>query len=72
MEQWLRDALAEEIGYTICPLTVETYTICDGICEECQINKDFIKSFDTDLEDDFWKEQERLRKEEEIMRRLED
>lgn len=56
MEQWLRDALAEEMGYTICPLTVETYTICDGICEECQINKDFIKSFDTDLEDDFWKE----------------
>ena len=29
MEQWLRDTLAEEQGYIICPLAPETYTICN-------------------------------------------
>ena len=45
MEQWLRDALAEEMGYVICPLTTETYTICDEKCEECEIHKEFVNSF---------------------------
>ena len=41
MEQWLRDAIAEEQGYTICPLQVETYTICDENCEKCKEYIDF-------------------------------
>ena len=45
MEQWLRDALAEEQGYIICPLRVETYTICDKKCEKCQDYIDFKESF---------------------------
>ena len=41
MEQWLRDALAEEMGYIICPLAPETYTICNEECEKCEYMKDF-------------------------------
>ena len=41
MEQWLRDALAEEQGYIICPLAPETYTICDEKCEKCEYNIKF-------------------------------
>lgn len=36
MEQWLRDEIAKEQGYTICPLRIETYTMCDQKCEECE------------------------------------
>ena len=41
MEQWLKDALAEEQGYIICPLAPETYTICNEECEKCEYMKDF-------------------------------
>ncbi len=41
MEQWLRDALAEEQGYIICPLATETYIHCDEKCESCQLYIDF-------------------------------
>ena len=44
MEQWLRDALAEEQGYIICPLDPETYTICDEKCESCEYYKDFLEA----------------------------
>lgn len=43
MEQWLRDALAEEMGYIICPIRFEEYTICDEKCDCCQDYIDFIK-----------------------------
>lgn len=46
MEQWLRDALAEEQGYIICPLVPETYTICNEKCEECEYQKEFIKALE--------------------------
>lgn len=41
MEQWLRDELAKEQGYTICPLVPETYILCDNKCEECEYNIEF-------------------------------
>ena len=44
MEQWIRDALAEEMEYIICPLAGETYTICDEKCEECEYYKDFMEA----------------------------
>lgn len=44
MEQWLRDALAEEQGYTICPLAFETYTLCDNKCDDCEYYIDFIEA----------------------------
>ena len=44
MEQWLRDALAEEQGYIICPLAPETYTICNEKCEECEYMIDFMEA----------------------------
>lgn len=43
MEQWLRDALAEEQEYTICPLHYETYIHCDNKCESCPLYIDFKK-----------------------------
>jgi len=46
MEQWLRDALAEEMGYTICPIRVETYTMCDNDCENCEDYIDFKKALE--------------------------
>lgn len=46
MEQWLRDALAEEQGYVICPLRFETYTICDQKCEKCKDYIDFKESLE--------------------------
>lgn len=46
MEQWLRDALAEEQGYTICPLVPEAYTLCDNKCEECEYEKEFIEALE--------------------------
>lgn len=42
MEQWLRDALAEEQGYIICPLVVGTYIHCDEKCDDCEYYKDFV------------------------------
>ena len=44
MEQWLRDALAEEQGYIICPLAPETYTIFNERCEECEYYIEFEKA----------------------------
>ena len=44
MEQWLRDALAEEQGYTICPLVPESYIHCNEKCDECKYNLDFIEA----------------------------
>lgn len=44
MEQWLKDALAEELGYIICPLRYETYTICNEDCENCEDYIDFIEA----------------------------
>lgn len=41
MEQWLRDALAEEMGYIICPLCCPSYVFCDEDCEKCEYMKDF-------------------------------
>lgn len=41
MEQWLRDALAEEQGYIICPLAPETYIICYDKCEDCEYYIEF-------------------------------
>lgn len=46
MEQWLRDALAEEQGYIICPLRVESYTICDENCEKCEDYIEFKKALE--------------------------
>lgn len=46
MEQWLRDALAEEQGYVICPLAFETYTHCDEKCESCALYIDFKESLE--------------------------
>lgn len=46
MEQWLRDALAEEQGYIICPIRYETYTICDEDCEHCEDYIDFKKGLE--------------------------
>lgn len=44
MEQWLRDEIAREEGYTICPLSYETYTYCDNNCKKCELYIDFIKA----------------------------
>lgn len=41
MEQWLRDVLAEEQGYVICPLVLGQYIHCDEKCEKCEYYKDF-------------------------------
>lgn len=41
MEQWLRDALAEEQGYIICPLAIDGYIHCDEKCENCELYIDF-------------------------------
>ena len=46
MEQWLRDALAEEQGYVICPLAFETYIHCDEKCDDCDLYKDFKESLE--------------------------
>lgn len=46
MEQWLRDALAEEQGYIICPLAVETYIHCDEKCNNCDYYIDFMKGIE--------------------------
>lgn len=51
MEQWLKDALAEEQGYTICPLTAETYTICDNNCKNCEYYIDFVKGLEERKDD---------------------
>ena len=44
MEQWLRDELAKEQGYTICPLVCDTYIHCDNKCEFCDYYIDFLNS----------------------------
>lgn len=54
MEQWLRDALAEEQGYIICPLAPETYTICDEKCEECEYNIEFEKALEERRKEEVW------------------
>lgn len=46
MEQWLRDGLAEEQGYIICPLRFETYTICNKNCEKCEDYIEFKKALE--------------------------
>lgn len=38
-----RDELAEEMGYTICPLHYETYIFCDNKCDNCELYKDFLE-----------------------------
>lgn len=38
-----RDELAEDMGYTICPLHYETYIHCDNKCEGCELYKDFLE-----------------------------
>lgn len=43
MEQWLRDALAEEMGYIICPISFPEYQHCDEKCLECDTYKEFTK-----------------------------
>ena len=45
MEQWLRDALAEEQGYVICPIR-NGYTHCDENCEKCEDYIEFIKGLE--------------------------
>lgn len=52
MEQWLRDALAEEQGYIICPITFESYTICDEDCEHCEDYIDFKKGLEETYKED--------------------
>ena len=42
----IRDILAEEQGYVICPLAFETYTHCDEKCESCDLYNDFKKSLE--------------------------
>lgn len=54
MEQWLRDALAEEQGYIICPLVADSYIHCDEKCNKCKYYIDFMKGI---------KEHERNKKE---------
>lgn len=49
MEQWLRDALAEEQGYVICPLVPYQYIQCDEKCDKCEYHIDF---------ENYWKERE--------------
>lgn len=46
MEQCLRDEIAEEMGYTICPLNHETYIHCDNKCEKCKLYIDFKESLE--------------------------
>lgn len=41
MDQWIRDALAEEQGYTICPIRVG-YIPCDKDCKNCKDVQEFI------------------------------
>lgn len=41
MEQWLRDALAEEQGYIICPFIPGGYIHCYEKCEVCEEYIDF-------------------------------
>ena len=50
MEQWLRDALAEEQGYIICPLASETYTICNEKCEEMRKREIRMKEISEELD----------------------
>ena len=50
MEQWLRDELAKEQGYTICPLVLDTYIHCDNKCEFCDYYLDFKKYLEENKE----------------------
>jgi len=53
MEQWLRDALAEEEGYVICPLVQPyQYIHCDEKCEKCEYNIEFKKWCKENLKED--------------------
>lgn len=36
----LKDELAEEMGYTICPICFSEYVYCDEKCDKC---KDYIE-----------------------------
>ena len=40
-----RDDLAEEMGYTICPIMIETYTMCNNDCENCKDYIEFKKGY---------------------------
>ena len=46
MEQWLRDALAEEQEYIICPIVCGGYVHCDEKCEKCDLYIDFMKGLE--------------------------
>lgn len=39
-----KDILAEEMGYTICPLSIYTYVYCDNNCDNCVLYIDFLQS----------------------------
>lgn len=41
-----RDIIAEEMGYTICPLHYETYVHCDEKFEKCEQYIDFKKAIE--------------------------
>lgn len=41
-----RDYLLDELGYVICPLCFPEYTNCDGKCDECSENIEFMKSLE--------------------------
>ena len=47
MNDEYREALAEEMGYIICPI-VGDYTICDENCELCEYYKGFVESVKMD------------------------
>ncbi len=38
MNEDIRDALAEEQGYTICPFSLYTYVVCNLDCDHCDEN----------------------------------
>lgn len=42
MEEWLREALAEEQGLHFCPLH-DRYVACDDDCDSCEEAKEFQK-----------------------------
>ena len=47
-----RDDLADELGYTICPLRVPTYVFCDNDCNNCDTYIDFIKGLNKDRKEE--------------------
>lgn len=45
MPDWLRDEIAMEQGYTICPLVWHTYIYCDNDCDNCATHKEFVENY---------------------------